>query len=464
MKVAFSRVNITPKEFIGKSMAGYTRKDPCRGKLDDIHAYGVLIEKDSSNKEYLLLISIDTLKIPLSIGNYFKNKIITAFPLLKLHNIIIHATHTHSSLDLTGEFYWPGGYFNVVKGIMFGMNRNDKFIIWLSNKIVNMVKNLFDNLESCKIALKSKRFNSNIVINRRHPERKTHPNLIILVFKNLQTNQLNGILINYACHPTTLSFKNNKLSADYPGRIIYRIDELSNHKISTIYFNGPSGDLNPITTCGIDFEKLSQDKSLIYDQLGDYNDTIRIGNSIAEEALELVKSIPESDFFDDIKFQVFKREFLVPMKDYKYFTKIWFVNKLYFSIKKYFILKFGKVNIQNANFPIFLLKRRKLKLFCESLVQFIKLKALSEVKSIEFGIMTIPGELFEDIGKNFIRASPTKENTFIFQNSQDWIGYLFPIKEYIHEGGYEPVPSFSPLCGYYVVKEMKNLLNTIRNS
>ncbi|MFX0019106.1 MAG: hypothetical protein ACFFAK_00650 [Promethearchaeota archaeon] len=464
MKVAFSRVDITPKEFIGKSMAGYTRKDRCLGKLDDIHAYGVLIGNDSLNKEYLLLISIDTLKIPLSIGNYCKNKIITAFPVLKLHNVIIHATHTHSSLDLTGEFYWPGGFFKIVKGIMFGMNRNDKFIIWLSYKIVNMVKNLFNSLESCKIALKSKTFNSNIVINRRHPERKVQPNLMILVFKNLQTNQLKGILINYACHPTTLSFKNNKLSADYPGRIIYRISELSNHIISTIYFNGPSGDLNPITTCGIDFEKLSQDKSLIYDQLGDYNDTIRIGNSIAEEALKLAKNIPESDFFDDIKFQVFKRKFLVPMKDYKYFTKTWFINKLYFSIKKYFILKFSKGNIQNANFPIFLLRRRRLKLFCESLVQFIKLKAQSEINSVEFGIMTIPGELFEDIGKNLIKVSPTKDNTLIFQNSQDWIGYLFPIKEYIQEGGYEPVPSFSPLCGYYVLKEMKNLLHNFGKS
>jgi len=461
VKVAFSRVNITPKEFIGKSMAGYTRKDPCRGKLDDIHAYGVLIETDSLNKEYLLLISIDILKIPLSIGKYFKNKIITAFP-LKWHNIIVHATHTHSSLDLTGEFYWPGGFFNVIKGIMFGMNRNDKFIIWLSYKIVNMVKNLFNNLESCKIALRFKKFNSNIVINRRHPERKVQPNLIILVFKNLQTNQLNGILINYACHPTTLSFKNNKLSADYPGRVIYGINELSNHKISSLYFNGPSGDLNPITTCGTNFEKLSKDKSLIYDQLGNYNDTNRIGNSIAKEVLKLAKNIPQSEFFDDIEFQVFKREFLVPMKDYKYFTKTWFVNKLYFLIKKYFILKFAKTNILNANFPIFILKSRKLKLFCRSLIQFVELKATSKLKSVVFSIMTIPGELFEDIGKDLIKVSPTGNNTFIFQNSQDWIGYLFPLKEYVQEGGYEPIPSFSPLCGYYVEKEMIKLLKTVK--
>lgn len=47
MKVSFSKIKITPKEYIGVPMAGYTRKDPCLGKLDDIHANGVLIESSS---------------------------------------------------------------------------------------------------------------------------------------------------------------------------------------------------------------------------------------------------------------------------------------------------------------------------------------------------------------------------------------------------------------------------------
>ena len=37
MKASFDKINITPKNVIGKPMAGYTRPDPCKGILDEIH-------------------------------------------------------------------------------------------------------------------------------------------------------------------------------------------------------------------------------------------------------------------------------------------------------------------------------------------------------------------------------------------------------------------------------------------
>ena len=49
MYVAFDKISITPKDYIGKPMAGYARKEPCLGKLDDIHAYGVLISQNNKN-------------------------------------------------------------------------------------------------------------------------------------------------------------------------------------------------------------------------------------------------------------------------------------------------------------------------------------------------------------------------------------------------------------------------------
>ena len=79
MKVAFSRVNITPKDYLGKSMAGYGRKDPCLGKLDNIHAYGVLININDEDSN-LILISVDILKLPLSIVEYIKKKLISKKP------------------------------------------------------------------------------------------------------------------------------------------------------------------------------------------------------------------------------------------------------------------------------------------------------------------------------------------------------------------------------------------------
>ena len=71
MKVAFNKISITPKDFVGKPLAGYARKDPCLGVLDEIHAYGTLISLNNE-KSYLLIISVDTLKLPLSITQYIK--------------------------------------------------------------------------------------------------------------------------------------------------------------------------------------------------------------------------------------------------------------------------------------------------------------------------------------------------------------------------------------------------------
>jgi len=217
MRVAFGKNSITPLNFLDMSLAGYTRKKPCLGKLDEIHVHGILIEE---NQDYLLMLSFDTLKLPLAIVEYMKNKIISIFPSIKPENIIIHATHTHSSFDLTGEFHWPGGTFNVLRGIMFGSNRNDLYIVWLVNRVIQLFETLLKQLEPSRIAWKKKQFNPDIVINRRHPTRQSKPELGVIVFKNMSKDEIFGIITNYSCHPTTLSFKNYKLSADFPGKYV----------------------------------------------------------------------------------------------------------------------------------------------------------------------------------------------------------------------------------------------------
>ena len=318
MDVAFSKIKITPKNYIGKPMAGYARKDPCLGKLDDIHAYGVLITQENKNIN-LLLISVDILKLPLSIVEYIKKKLILKFKSLKSDTIVIHATHTHSSFDLTGEFYYPGGTLAFIKGMMFADNKNDDFIVWITGRMVRMVAKLFKDLEPCKIAWKKEKFNPDIVLNRRWPTRKVLPDLGIISFKKLAESNLIGFIINYACHPTTLSFQNNKLSADFPGSVISKVDELTRNKIKSIYFNGPSGDLNPITTSGTNLEEIDKDKTLSYGQRGTYEHTKKIGHTIGEEALRLVNSIPEECYFTDMEIDAYSKIFLIPQKDAKYY-------------------------------------------------------------------------------------------------------------------------------------------------
>ena len=461
MKVAFDKINITPKDYYGKPLAGYDRKERCSGKLDNIHANGVLLtlKGDADKEKYLLLISVDILKLPFSIVEYIKKKIIKRFDFLFEDVIIIHATHTHSSFDLTGEFYYQGGALAFIKGVMFADNKNDKYIVWMANKITQMVNKLINNLQPCKMAWKKEEFNPNLVLNRRWPLRKTVPDLGIISFINLNDGKIIGLIINYACHPTSLSYMNHKLSADYPGRILYQIEKLTNNSIRCVYFNGPSGDLNPITTSGTNFKEIDEDKKLTYDQLGTYEHTKRIGFTIAEEALKLANSIANKDYIENIKLEIYSKKIIIPMKDARYFSKAWVSNSLKWAIKKHFLFKIARFDEKSVNFPFFRIKRRNLRKYCETVIHFIMMR---NQFGHHLGIITVPGELFEEIGKILIKSSPTsKRNTFIFQNSQDWIGYLFPLKIYIEEGGYEPFMCFSPLCGQIIEVQSKNLLKSI---
>lgn len=463
MRVAFDKIKIKPKNYIGMQMAGYETQDPCSGILDDIYAYGVLIETsdNNKNKNYLMLISLDLMKLPISIAEYVKKKIMNEFRFLKSEQILTHCTHTHSAPDLTGEYYYTGGF---LRGAMFGLNRNDKYIVYLVNRIFNMTRNLFNDLKPCKIAWAKKPFNPAIVINRRHPTRRSKPDLGVIAFKSLNNNEMIGFIINYACHPTTLTGMNSKMSADYPGRIVDRINELTNNKIKVVYFNGPSGDLNPITTCGTDYERLEKDKKPIYAQKGTYYHTKKLGHILADESLKLANSIKEEEFSEKMEFISKTRNILIPMRDYKYFSNIWFQNFIPFALKKYVIIPITKIMSENANFPAFIIKRRKLRLKCYSIIQYIKMKSISTANSKEISIITIPGELFEDLGKLLLKYSPTgSKNTFIFQNANDWIGYHLSFTEYAKFGGYEPIASVGPIIGEYVTKKMLNLFNEIKN-
>ena len=331
----------------------------------------------------------------------------------------------------------------------------------MTNRIVRMVSKLFEDLEPCTIAWKKEGFNPDIVLNRRWPTRKVLPDLGIIAFKKLEDTKLIGIIINYSCHPTTLSHNNNKLSADFPGRVISKIDDLTSGSIKAIYFNGPSGDLNPITTSGTNIDKIDKDKTLSYDQLGTYKHTKKIGYAIGKEALKVANSIPEADYSTLTEVDIYTKRLLIPQKDAKYYSKVWFSNKVKWLLKKYFLFKIAKFDYKFVNFPFFTVERKNFKNYGKTVVSFIK---FTVGNNNTFGILTIPGELFEDIGKKLISHAPTKmKNTLIFQNTQDWIGYLFPLEMYIKEGGYEPFMCFSPLCGAYIENDAKKLLKEIKD-
>ena len=84
MKVAFNKIKITPNNYIGMPLAGYTREEPCLGKLDDIQANGILIESSSKGtpKKMLIIISM----VEEFITEPWKMKELALLPIMILKN------------------------------------------------------------------------------------------------------------------------------------------------------------------------------------------------------------------------------------------------------------------------------------------------------------------------------------------------------------------------------------------
>ena len=130
---------------------------------------------------------------------------------------------------------------------------------------------------------------------------------------------------------------------------------------------------------------------------------------------------------------------------------------------KLLILPIMSINNANSNFKPFIIKRRGGSPYCYSVIQYIEFNVHSKTKSKKFNISTVPGELFEDLGKLLLKHSPTgSSNSFIFQNTNDWIAYLFSFTDYSKYGGYEPTASVGPRVGEYISKHLLNLFNEVK--
>ncbi|MFX1326356.1 MAG: hypothetical protein ACFE8N_15510, partial [Promethearchaeota archaeon] len=212
------------------------------------------------------------------------------------------------------------------------------------------------------------------------------------------------------------------------------------------------------------FKKLEKNIELVYEQLGTYTHTKKIGYIIGKEALKLAESIPNDQYFSSLKFSKNLKNLWIPLKDFRYFSRNWFKNKLIFIIKKHILIPISR--ILKANFPKFEIKHEIFKNEARSIIQILRFEVYNERvnNSEKFDILFLPGELYEEMGNSLIKNSPFgSKNTFVFQNVNDWIGYLFPAEDYITKGGWEAFAGYSPNCGEYIISKVIELFKGLQD-
>ncbi len=469
MQVAFGKVKITPENYVGIPLAGYTPIPKCTGILDDLHAHGVLIEEEDLGnvKRHVLLISLDLLKLSLAFTNYVKEKIQEALS-IPPGQVLIHATHTHKGPDVTGEFDQAGGGARIIFNIINGKHRHDPYLVWVTRQIVKLVGNLLQNLVPCKIAwAREPPAHPNLASNRRHANVKP-PDIGVIAFRALADDCLIGFLMHFAAHGITLDRDVTKISADWMGCAVQRVADLTHGEIKTAFFNGPSGDVSP----GVPTWELPPhpepfanhlEQKAYFRRIHGYGRTQGIGNAVAEQTLRLAQSIPVSEFLPRLTFRVYTKIIWVPVKDFKYFSKHWFENSPLQLLKRHLLIPIA-MSHEKPNFPGFALKAQGCTMNVYTLLQWIRITATSpdNARSKELSILAAPGELFEEIGLRLRSKCPTGlADTFIVQNANDWVSYLFPKHAYINSGGYEPYASVSPQSGYVYEREMRKLFREV---
>lgn len=470
MEAGFSSVAITPNledRDEPLRLGGFLPREYCTGVHDDLYVRGVYIEGNREDVEtHILMLIADVIGIDKNLGIAVKRLIAQQLP-IPVKNIMISATHTHHGPDFRGTFK-VGGPLAIIQGFLFPEPQSSELINF-GRKIIRCAKNAYNNKIKVSMGVKqgfideSKR----IMINRRapfQPNKAQYPVSVIKFCYNEGDHEgdLYGAVVNYAVHGTVLPRYNTEITADYVGYLVKHLEsKYPGCEGNFAYFNGPCGEINPLTSELADkmrkagsMDGLTNDD--IYDQRGTWEDAQRIGETIAETAISLIKSA-ECRISGTTKVKTWDKTINIPIKDYNYgsdFSQAF--SRILFKIKKAAFLTLARIGVLKSSI---LLSADRLKdKVIEAYIQVIDLDGCI--------IYTIPGEFFLKLGNEIMEHSkkliPTKK-TFLIELANNSIGYLYTIDAFV-EGGYESEFSMTPMAGRYLTMKIKKLIRRLSTS
>ena len=245
LQVGFGRVNITPTYSVGMSASGDEKNRRSTGLISYLYATCVAVKY---GQETYLMYTVDTISIDETLGDIIRVEILNEFPELKLENIFLGATHTHSA---------PANRFtdNDVEG-----RYRREFIAYMPQIAKLALQDLAPaTMEACKFEIPGMNFVRHYIMNdgtyagsnfgdtasgyKEHTYEVNHE-AILVNFKREGKDDV--LLTNWAAHPANPYDKaigNLNISADHPGWCREELEKLTGKKVA--YFNGASGDVVP---------------------------------------------------------------------------------------------------------------------------------------------------------------------------------------------------------------------------
>ncbi len=258
---ASSRI-ITPVNLIPISGGMGTPVMPT-GKKGDLFVRALVFEKGEIR---IAIVSVDNLGWPAWLGDRSR-KLIKG---IKPENVLIGATHTHSAPDAYGFTDGQGK-----------TGADLKYLDWCVTQIAGAVNEAASRLEPAVLRTAVGEAKGKIAYNY-YAEKLYDPRCGVI--QAIATSGNTGgkpiaTLVNYAIHPEVLGPDRKLVSPDLCGPLYERIESKTGGM--AIFMNGAQGGMVTADT------RRENGK-----EANDWNECLRIGNLLADEALRIIESAP----------------------------------------------------------------------------------------------------------------------------------------------------------------------------
>jgi hypothetical protein len=273
LEVGFGEADVTPK--VDRKdrpvyLAGFGHNRKATGVNDPLLARAVVL---AHGKERIALVSVDLVGL-------FHASVERARKLLPgFTYVLVSSTHNHEGPDTLG--LWGPTYLQ--SGV------DPDYLALVEKRIAEAVKQADRGRKPVKVSLGTLTA-PELLRDSRLPIVK-HDELVVLQFTDAKSGSNAGLVVQWNCHPETLSSKNTLISADYVG---YTVDFLrKKQRCPVVYLTGTVGGL--MTSLGVE---VKNEKG---EQLpdGTFEKTKRYGELLgqaAEKALGKSKALTLTPF------------------------------------------------------------------------------------------------------------------------------------------------------------------------
>lgn len=240
LTIGFSKTDATPRWAV--EMAGYP---PIRTRPGGPTEHSVYKGRDGqstgihlpifvrsavfgSENEITAIVSLDICTVSSDFTGEVRSQLekVTGF---KWSNVFLCASHTHSGPDVCGLSSAP----------------DPKTFDFFVDGTVASVVDAWHKQQSCSVSWLSGAV-PGLTVNRRNPEIPVDSNLSQIVFTNVDSGQISGVIQSFVCHPIIAGAHNTLLFGDYPSVLSLEVEKFLGGDAPCLFLQGPCGDVNPL--------------------------------------------------------------------------------------------------------------------------------------------------------------------------------------------------------------------------